>query len=172
MRAVDIGVRHDDDLVIPQLADIELVAPDAGAHRGNQRADFLRPQHPVEARPLDVQDLAAQRQYSLVLTGPALFGRPSGAVALYQEQFGLGGILFLTIGQFAGQGGDVHRRLAARQFARLAGSFAGKGGFDDFTYDLLGDLRIFLEPFSQLFVHEVFHGGPYFGRHQLVFRLA
>ena len=40
MRAIDIGVGHDDDLVIAQLFEVELVA-DAGAHRLDQRADFL-----------------------------------------------------------------------------------------------------------------------------------
>ena len=40
MRAVNIGVGHDDDLVIAQLVEIELIA-DAGAHCLDQRADFL-----------------------------------------------------------------------------------------------------------------------------------
>src|SRR5262245_64507587 len=31
MGAVDVGVRHDDDLVVAQLLDVELVAPDARA---------------------------------------------------------------------------------------------------------------------------------------------
>ena len=41
MGAVDVGVGHDDDLVVAQLVDVELVAADAGAQRGDQRADFL-----------------------------------------------------------------------------------------------------------------------------------
>ena len=42
MAAVDIGVGHDDDLVIARFFDIEIVAPDAGAKSGNQRANFRR----------------------------------------------------------------------------------------------------------------------------------
>jgi len=60
MRAVHVGVGHDDDLVIAQLLDVELVAADAGAKRGDQRADLFGGQHFVEARPLDVEDFAAQ----------------------------------------------------------------------------------------------------------------
>ena len=41
MRAVDVGVGHDDDLVVAQLADVELVLADAGAEREDQRADLL-----------------------------------------------------------------------------------------------------------------------------------
>jgi uncharacterized protein YunC (DUF1805 family) len=40
--AVHIGIGHDDDLVIAQFFDIELLAADTGAKRGDKRADLLR----------------------------------------------------------------------------------------------------------------------------------
>ena len=40
MTAIDVGIGHDDDLVIAQLGDIEIVA-NAGAKGRDQRADFL-----------------------------------------------------------------------------------------------------------------------------------
>src|SRR3546814_4998915 len=61
MRAVDVGVGHDDDLVIAQLVDREFVA-DAGAERLDQRSHLLRRDDAVEARALDVQYLALQRR--------------------------------------------------------------------------------------------------------------
>jgi hypothetical protein len=45
--------------VIAQLVNVEIVAPDPGAERRDQGADFLAGQHLVEARPLDVQDRCA-----------------------------------------------------------------------------------------------------------------
>ena len=87
MRAVDIGVGHDDDLVVAHLLDVEIVAPDARAQRGDQRADLVGTEHLVEARALHVQDLAAQGQDGLVLPVAALFGRAAGAVTLDDEQF-------------------------------------------------------------------------------------
>ena len=42
MRAVDVGVGHDDDLVVAQLGEVELVMADAGAERGDERADLRR----------------------------------------------------------------------------------------------------------------------------------
>ena len=60
-------------------------------------------QHLVEARPLDVQDLAAQRQDRLVLAVAALLGRAAGGVALDDEQLGLGGIALLAVGELARQ---------------------------------------------------------------------
>jgi len=37
--AVDVGVGHQDDLVIAQLVGVEVVAADAGAERQNKGAD-------------------------------------------------------------------------------------------------------------------------------------
>ena len=79
MRAVDVGVRHDDDLVIAQLVGVEFVMADAGAERGDQRADLLRAQHLVEAHALDIEDLAAQRQHRLEFAVAALLGGAAGA---------------------------------------------------------------------------------------------
>ena len=56
-----------------------------------------------------------------------------------QEDFGLGRIAFGAVGKLAGQRGDIERALAAGQFARLAGGFAGGGGFDHLADE---DLRI------------------------------
>src|SRR5215217_3578099 len=79
MGAVDIGVGHNDDLVIAQLGDVEAldirVAADTGAKGGNQRADLGRRQHLVEAGALDIQYFAAQRKHRLVLAVPRLLGR-------------------------------------------------------------------------------------------------
>ena len=119
---------------------------DAGAERGDQRADFLGRQHLVEARALDIQDLAAQRQHRLEFAIAALLGGAAGAVTLDDEQFGLGRIALLAIGELAGQRGDVERALAAGQFARLARGFARGGGFDHLADDGLGFARMHLEP--------------------------
>ena len=117
MRAVDVGVGHDDDLVIAQLVDVELIPADAGAERHDQRADFLRRQHLVETRALHVQDLAAQGQDRLGAAVAALLGGAASGVTLDQEQFGLRRVLFLTVGQLARQAvmsSAVLRRVSSR----------------------------------------------------------
>src|SRR5690606_41680111 len=88
--------------------------------RLDKRADFLRADDPVEPCALDVEDLAAQRKDRLVLAIAAALRRAAGAVALDQEQLGLGGVALAAIAELAGQRGDVHRALAPRQLARLA----------------------------------------------------
>src|SRR5437879_1964865 len=61
VRTVDIGVGHDDRLVIAQLGDIEVVYPDACAEGGDHQADFFGGEHLVQTRLLHVQDLALDR---------------------------------------------------------------------------------------------------------------
>jgi len=58
--AVDIGVGHQDHLVVARVLDVELVA-DACADGGDQRLDLDVLQDLVDARLLDVEDLATQR---------------------------------------------------------------------------------------------------------------
>ena len=136
--AVDVGVRHDDDLVVAQLRQVEVVAADAGAERGDQRADLLAGEHLVEARALHVEDLAAQRQHGLELAVAALLGRAAGRVALDDEHLGVGGIAVLAFGELAGQRVDVERALAPRQLARLARRLAGGGRLHHLGDDDLG----------------------------------
>ena len=159
MRAIDIGIGHDDDLVVAQFLDVELIPPDAGAQCGDQGTDFLAGEHAIKPGALDVKDFPLERQDGLIGARAALFGGATGRVTLDQEEFGFGGIAFLTIGQLAGERGHVERRLAAGQFARLAGGFAGEGRLNDLADDDAGVLGVFFEPFGQLFVDEVFHRG-------------
>ena len=128
---------------------------DAGAHRLDERTDFLGRQHSVEARTLDVEDLALQRQDRLDVTVAALLGGAAGGIALDQIKFAFGGIALLAIGELAGQRSNAHHALAAG-LARLARGFPRGGGVDDLLDDRLGMSRIFLEPFRKLVGHQAF----------------
>ena len=172
MGAVDVGVGHDHDLVVAQLADVEFVAADPGAKRGDQSADLLAGEHPVEAGAFHVQDLAAQGQDGLIATAAALLGAAPRRVAFDEEKFGLRRVAFLAIGQFSGQRGHIQRGLAPGQLARLAGGFAGQRGLDDLADDDLRGAGVLLEPFGQLLVHQVLDRRTHLGADQLILGLA
>src|SRR5690606_15463244 len=80
--AVDVGVGHDDDAVVAQLVDVEIGA-DAGTQCGDQGGDLFAGDQAVEARLLDVQYLAAQRQNGLELAVAALLGRATRGVPFH-----------------------------------------------------------------------------------------
>ena len=126
-----------------------------------------RRQHAVEARALDVEDLALQRQDRLGLAVAALLGGAAGGVTLDDEQFGQRRIFFLAVGQLAGQAGDVQRALAAGQVAGLAGGFAGTRGVDDLAGDGAGFVRVLLQELLQACADHCFHDRSHFGRDQL-----
>ena len=88
--AVDVGVRHDDDLAVAQFGDVEVFA-DAGAEGGDQGADRVRGQGPVEASLFDVEDLAADRQDGLAFGVATADGGAACGVSLDDEDFAFGG---------------------------------------------------------------------------------
>ena len=110
VRSVDVGVGHDDDAVIAKLRDIErilVVLVDTGlakarAKRRDQRNDLLRADQLVEARTLDVKDLAAQRQDRLELAVAALLGGASRGIAFDQIQLTERRVALLAVGELAG----------------------------------------------------------------------
>ncbi len=145
MRAVDVRVRHDDDLVVARLVRIEravaLVVADAGADGGDHRADFLVREDLVDARLLGVDQLAAQRQDRLEAAVAALLGGTAGGVAFDDVEFGERGIAFGAVGELAGQAAAGERALAHR-LAGLAGGLAGAGGVEALVDDALADRRV------------------------------
>src|SRR5256884_3866175 len=75
MLAIHVCVGHRDDLVIPDLRGIELLA-DARADRGDEGADLLVFQHLIHPGLLDIQDLPAEREDRLELAAASLLCGP------------------------------------------------------------------------------------------------
>ena len=171
MRAVDVRVGHDDDLVVAQLLDVEVVAADAGAERGDEGSDLFASQHLVEARALDVEDFSAQRQHGLVLAVAALLGGAAGRVALDDEDLGLGRIALLAVGELAGQARDVERALAPRELPRLPRRLARLRRLDHLADDDPRLLRMLLEPLRQELVDQPLDHGAHLRGDELVLGL-
>ena len=104
---------HDDDLVVAELRDVEVVLADAGAERRDHRLDLVGGEHLVEARLLDVQDLALERQDGLELPVAPLLGRAAGGVALDEEELGELGVALLAVGELAGEDSRSRARPCA-----------------------------------------------------------
>ena len=78
VRAVDVRVGHDDDAVVAQLREVEVLDADAASERRDHRLDLVAAEHLVEARLLDVEDLALDRQDRLEAAIAPLLGRAAG----------------------------------------------------------------------------------------------
>jgi hypothetical protein len=111
VRAVDVGIGRENNFVIAQFRKVKHVA-DSGAERHHQVADLLRGEHFVEARALNVEDLAAQRQVLPACggRGPALPSRlPS--LPLPQRALTLG-VFALAVGELARERHALERTFA------------------------------------------------------------
>src|SRR5215469_9733022 len=151
MGAVHIGVGHDDDAVVAQLLDILLAAHTHSQGR-DQRAQLGRGQDLVDPGPLDVQDLAAQRQDRLRAPVAPLLGGAAGRLAFDQEQFAARGVALLAVRQLARQRGRIQRALAPHQLLGLARRLPRGGSFHRARHDSLRVAGVFFQVLPQLFV--------------------
>ena len=157
VRAVHVGVGHDDDPVVAELGDIEVVLADTGAQGRDQGPDLLGGDHLVEAGLLHVEDLPLEREDRLVFPVPSLLGRAAGRITFHQEQFAERRVLLLAVGQLPRQGADLQCPLAPGEIAGLAGRLPGPGRIDRLLQDPLGHLGVFLQVGGELFVHQGLH---------------
>ena len=160
MRAVNVCIGHDDDLVVARLGDIEVAAVagarrDAAADRGDQRLDGVARECAVVAHALDVQNLAAQGQDRLDVSATAVLGRTACRVALYDKELGQLGIAHRAVGELAGQRSRLEQTLAAGRLARLAGSVAGLAGLLGLLDDLASGLGVLLQIIGQPVGHNL-----------------
>ena len=84
--AVHVGIRHDDDLAVAQLRQIEILT-NSGAESGDQGANRIRAQGAVQASLFHVQNLASDRQNCLVFGVASADGRTACGVTLDDEDF-------------------------------------------------------------------------------------
>ena len=157
VRAIHVGVGHDDDLVVPQLVVIGVLLADARAHRGDERLDFLVGEHLVEAGAFRVQDLASQGQNGLRVRVAPLLGRTACGVTFHDEQFGIRRVLALAVGQLAGQRVVRKGALAADKLLGTAGRIAGAGGVHGLVDDQAGVFGVLLKIGVELAVHHAAH---------------
>src|SRR5207248_10953320 len=157
VRAINVGIGHENDVAVAQLGRIKIFLADAGAERGDHGADLFVTEHLVVARFLDVEDLSFQRQDGLETAVAALLGGAASGFALHQEQFAAFGLALGAIGELAGQAAAIERALAASEVAGSARRLASTRGFDGFVDDLASYRRILLEKRAQAFVDESLH---------------
>src|SRR5579862_5326441 len=148
---VDVGVVEHDDLVVADLRDVEVLA-EAAADRCDQRLDLRVLQHLVDPGPLDVQDLAPDREDRLGSRVPRVLRRATRRVALHDEELALPAVARRTVDELPRQPRAVEPGLAPRQVTRLLGGDAGPLGEERLLHDLVRLGRVLLEPLGELLV--------------------
>src|SRR4029079_14239834 len=101
VRAVDVGIGHDDDAAVTALGEV-LVFADASADGTDHAADFLVGEDFVFARFGGVDDLAAEWKDGLVLARAAAFGAAAGRIAFHEVEFALVDVAAGAVAELAG----------------------------------------------------------------------
>ena len=149
VRAVDVGVGHDHDLVVPPLAEVGLDS-DSGADRGDHAPHFLVGEHLVFTALVGVDDLAPQRQDRLILPVAAALGRAAGRIALHEIEFAPLDVAARAVAKLTRQAAAREGTLPLTQERlRLLGRRPGLGREHSLERDRLGALGILLEVFRE-----------------------
>ena len=154
---IDVGIGHDDHFVVTNAAQVQRFgvfgSTDGHAQGGEDVANLLALEHFVFHSFLDVEDLTAEGQDSLVNAVASGLGGTACGVTLDEEEFALGRIFALAIGEFARQATAAEGRFALHVQTSVAGSDTGLSGQDDFLHDLAGIVRMLLEVVGQRLTH-------------------
>ncbi len=174
VRAVDVSICHDHNLVIAQLVEILffLILTDTDAQSSDESPNFLVAEHLVHAGLLNVENLTAQGENGLMFRVSALFGRAACRVTLNNEYFGFLGLLGLAVGELAGQGVVGECAFTTNQVTRFAGRFTCPGRINDLLNDEARFLGVLLEKHVQFFVDDTGNEPRRFGVTQLGFGLS
>ena len=150
VRAVDVGVRHNDNLAVAQLGGVEFLT-DAAAQRLNDRNEREVGIHLVQSRFFHVEHLTAQRQDRLEARVSALLCRASCRVSLHQIELGELGVFLLTVGKLARQRGALEQSLATGCLACLSRRLTRTVCRECLVENCLANAGIFLKIFGKLF---------------------
>ena len=153
------------------MVEIEVLA-DSRAERGDERLDLVVAERPVEPRPLDVEDLAAQREDRLGLRIAPSDGGAAGRVALDDVDLRLLGASALAVAQLARHAAGLEQALAARRLARLAGGEAGGRRLKGLADHVARVRGVRVEPVAQALADDLLHEGLRLGVAQLGLGLA
>src|SRR6185369_11880113 len=145
VRTVDVGIRHQDDLAVTQLGNIEVFLADAGAERCNHGSNFFVAEHLVVTSLLDVEDFSLQRKDCLEPAIASLLGGSACGFTLDQVDFAALGLTLGAVGEFAGKTATIECALATGKIASFACGFTRTRSFDRLVDDLATDSWVLFE---------------------------
>ena len=130
VRAVDVGIRHQDDLAVASLIEIK-GAPGAGPDHLDDRRALGVLEHVGDGRLLRVEDLAANGEQRLELSVARELGRAQCAVTLDDEQLTAADVVAAAVSELGRQRRGFQRILTTLDIAMGTRRDAGARGACD-----------------------------------------
>src|SRR5699024_10866536 len=98
-RTVDIGIRHNDYLVVSELSNIKIIA-DTRTQCGYNGHNLVVTVNLVDSRLFNIEHFTPKRQNSLNSSVTASLCGTARRVTLYDEYFGFAAVPRLTVSKF------------------------------------------------------------------------
>ncbi len=171
MASVHVGIRHNDDFMIPELIGVELL-PDARPQGGDDGLELVVSIDLVRPGLFHIQHLSPKGQDGLEAGVPPLGGGASGGVALDDIELSQLRVILVAVPELVGHGGAAQGRLAADGFPGLLGGLPGPGGGEGLVQNHPSHLGVFLQEGVQLLRHDVVYQSADFAVTQLGLGLA
>ena len=130
---------------------------DARTERHDQRANVVAAENLVDARLLNVEQLAAQREDRLEASIATLLRRTTGRLTLHDVELRLGWVALLAVGELARECAPLKRALAHDELFRLARRFASTRRIERLTNHLFTIRRILFKELRQALVDGGLH---------------
>ena len=112
MCTIDIGIRHDNDFIISELADIKIFVNSCSESR-NHRFDFRICINSVQTRFLYIQNFTSKWKNRLSRTASCSLCRTTGRITLYDVNFAFRRVFIHTVCQLSRKRHSLKRSFSS-----------------------------------------------------------
>ena len=177
VRAIDIGVGHDDNLIVAQFVDIGffIVFTFYAKAHANTLDDVhyrLCFKHLMPLHFFYIEDFTLKRKDGLRVAVASLFGRATGRIALDEENLRGFWVFIRAIGKFSWQSTARHWVFSLNAFACFSGSDTCRCGQYHLIANKLSFFWMFFEIIAKSLSHGLLHSARHFAITQFCFGLS
>ena len=152
MCTVNIGIGHNDDLMITKFGDIKILM-DSGSKSSDHGLDLFVSVNLVQTCFLNVQDLTTKWKDRLCGTVSRCLGGTARGISLYDVDLAVLRILVRTVCKFSRKRHAIQCRFSSCKVTGLSGCFSGSLCKNRFLNGSLGNCRILLQENLQLLTY-------------------
>ena len=171
MRTVDIGISHNNDLVISEFALIKFIA-DSCTKCHNYRLELLIRINLIDTSLLNVQHLTPERKDRLILTLSSLLCRSACGVSLYDEDLAELCFVGLTVSKLTGKRVILKYCLPSGKFSCSLCCITRTGCRQALIHDELCNIWMLFKVDLELLRYYILYHGSDLGITELGLRLS
>ena len=152
MRTVNIGISHDDDLMITKFGDIKIFV-NSSSESSDHGFDLFVSVNLIQTCFLNIQDLTSKGKDRLCGTVSRCLGGTARGISLYDVNLAILRILVRAVCKFSRKRHAIQCRFSSCKVTCFSGCFSGSLCKNRFLNGSFGNCRVLLQENLQLFAH-------------------